>query len=98
MEKKLKKKAADCGNFPPPINCPNCGGRGEVKDDYIAGGLFGPSSHWTYKKCLNCNGTGKNVWNCMWCDSYMRDGANFWCSNINCEKFAVMVALANKRN
>lgn len=68
-----------------------CRGRGEVKDDYVAG-LFG--GHWTYKKCSHCNGTGKNIWSCLKCKERIRHDGGFWCPNQNCSMFNTIVALA----
>lgn len=88
------KKEPVYGDFPPPKNCQRCEGRGEVEDQLV--GFL--SSYWTYKKCLSCNGTGKNLWKCMWCDNPVQSGWSFWCPNENCEKYAVNVALAKKED
>ncbi len=86
------KLKADFGNFPPSPKCEQCEERGEVKDDYVTS--FWGSGYWTYKKCINCNGTGKNLWHCKTCEELMMP--SFWCSNKNCKMFNIKVALGNK--
>ena len=95
MKKEKITKKAEFGNFPPPIDCSNCDGRGETKDQYVHR-LFG-SSNWTYKKCQHCNGTGKNIWSCLNCGEMINNSLGFWCSNKNCEAFNIQVALASKQ-
>lgn len=95
--KKEKTKEPDFDKFHPPTDCESCKGRGEEKDDYVAGGFFS-GSYWTYKKCLNCNGTGKNIWTCIECKSLLNAGFSFWCSNKTCRLYALNVALGIKQD
>ena len=98
MKKETKKKEPSYEKFYPSASCPWCEGRGEVKDDYRVG--FLSSSYWTYKKCTNCNGSGKNIWGCLWCKSPIigLSLGGFWCPNQNCEKYALHVNLANRED
>lgn len=93
MKKKPKNKP-DFGKHHPPKECGLCGGRGEVKDEYVSSFLSG---YWEYKKCPSCLGDGKNHFHCMSCDSllnYLR--GELWCSNRKCKKFNCLVALGRK--
>lgn len=92
MTKKIIDTKPKYGRYYPSINCDYCDGRGEQKDQLV--GFL--SYHWTYKKCTECNGSGKNIWSCMWCKFGVISGDDFWCPNLKCEKYAVKVALANK--
>jgi len=65
-EKEIKKTKYKYGKFEAQAECWSCGGEGEIKDEYFNGGLF-TNAHWTYKKCLDCNGTGKNIFTCIFC-------------------------------
>lgn len=90
MKDKTKKKmVAEFGKFFPPTTCFNCTGTGKVKDDYIT--RFLGSSKWTYKKCLQCRGTGKNLYHCATCDELINAG--LWCSNQKCKMFNIKVAI-----
>lgn len=95
MTNKKKEPKYEDG-LSPSKECDTCDGRGEVKDQLV--GFL--SSYWTYKKCKNCNGTGKNIWMCMWCDKGVitSEFCGFWCPNLNCDKYALKVALAIKQD
>lgn len=92
-----KNKKPDFKNFVPSSQCYFCEGRGEVKDDYVTS--FFSSSYWTYKKCSNCNRTGKNLFSCLYCKSpLIIKNSFFWCSNIHCKYYNLAVVLGSKEN
>lgn len=80
----------------PSEECYNCDGRGEVKDQYIT--RFWGSSNWTYKKCVNCNGTGKNLFKCVKCKELLTGYRFGWyCTNENCQRCGLLSLLVWKQ-
>jgi hypothetical protein len=84
-----KKKKPDFLKTPPK-ECLRCGGRGEVKDQYIT--RFLGSSTWTYKKCPICEGSGKNTQCCIECGELLAEGLTTYCLNQNCKRFGLYTA------
>lgn len=89
----IEKIKAEFGSFIPPKDCFYCKGRGEVKYEYNVGFFLG--GHWNYKKCIECDGTGKNLLYCISCDELIN--TDFWCSNKNCKYYNIKVVLARKK-
>lgn len=91
----MKKGKSDFGEFAPPTLCTACNGRTEVKDEYVSGGLFS-SGYWRYKRCISCNGTGKNLYHCLTCKELMN--GDFWCANQKCKSYNIKVGLVDKKD
>lgn len=92
----MEKKEVKFGRYYPEFECVNCGGSGERKNEYYPGGLFS-TGHWDYKKCQNCNGTGKNLFRCTTCGEMVTQKyVALVCLNQNCVKYNFLVMTADK--
>lgn len=85
------------GKWIPQDKCDRCDGYGQVRKEWISGGFFG-GGHYEYKKCLSCDGSGKNIWSCLTCKTKMYLSDSFVCVNQDCKMYNIKVFLAHKKD